>query len=126
MSNNKDNKDDTLSNENKNDKKHSLENDQKENDQKKDIIKKDINPKNKKRRKVEFQSLEFTEGMKILKEKEIVYKNLRDELDKLKRIIKKDTDKLQKICVHRYVREASSDSCYRDYLNICKYCGRIN
>ena len=115
MSNSKDNEENKVSNENN--KKHSLENDQKENN---------IKPNNKKRRKVEFQSVEFTKGMKILKEKEIIYKNLRDELDKLKHIIKKDKDKLQNICVHSFVREASSDSCYRDYLNICRYCGRIN
>lgn len=43
----------------------------------------------------------------------------------LKKDLEIDKKELYSICEHKYVKECISDSCYREYAYICKYCGKF-
>jgi hypothetical protein len=47
---------------------------------------------------------------------------LKNRLRKLETKLKKETEKLQSICNHNYIRECINDSCYREYATICNKC----
>ena len=68
------------------------------------------------------QDKDFNELKKSLKEKKDKLYKLEKTLRLLKYEIKKDTQDLQKICKHEYVRECTTTGCYAEYHNICKKC----
>lgn len=73
---------------------------------------------------VVFQSNEFTDTLTSIKNKKKILYNLLESKRLIEKDIKQTTDKLYSLCKHEYIREATSDSCYREYINVCKHCGK--
>ena len=73
-----------------------------------------------------IKSSEFKETLASLKNKKKILYRLLDSKRAIEKDIKQITNKLYSLCKHEYMREATSDSCYREYISVCKHCGKIN
>lgn len=67
----------------------------------------------------------FNKQLNIVDVTQKEIKHLSDRLRKLKSKLKIETNTLQSMCDHTYVRECIDDSCYREYAYICSKCNHF-